>query len=60
MRNFLFNLALLAVIAIVLYILAPDMMRQVLGIYDGLGILPLVIVMVLLAALPSRARRRRR
>jgi len=60
MRDFLRNLALLAGLAILLFIVAPDIMRQILGIYNGLGILPIVAVLILLAALPRRTRRWRR
>jgi len=57
--DFLFNLAILAVISIVLFALFPDIMRQVLGLYDGLGILPVMVILVILAALPKRRRRKR-
>ena len=60
MLDFLRNLALLGVIAILLFIVAPDVMRQILGIYNGLGILPIVAVLILLAALSRKTRRRRR
>jgi len=59
MGNFLRNLALLAVLGAILFIVAPDMMRQVLGLYNGLRILPIFILLVILAALPRRNRRRR-
>jgi hypothetical protein len=35
--DFLFNLAILAVIGIVFFALFPDIMRQVLGLYNGHG-----------------------
>jgi hypothetical protein len=57
MRNFLINLAILAVIAIALFVMFPDILRQVVGLYDGLGILPIVILLVILSALPRRKRR---
>jgi uncharacterized membrane protein YhaH (DUF805 family) len=57
--DFLFNLAILAVIGIVLFALFPDIMRQVLGLYDGLGILPVMVIFIVLAALPKRNRRKR-
>jgi hypothetical protein len=57
MRNFLINLTILVVIAIVLFIMFPDIMRQVVGLYNGLGILPIIILLVILSALPRRKRR---
>jgi hypothetical protein len=59
MRNFLVNLALLGLIGVVLYFIAPDIMRGVLGIYNGLGIIPVMIILVILAALPQKRRRTR-
>ena len=58
MKNFLRNLAIIVVMIVVIFILFPDLMRQVTGVFSGLGILPIVIIMILLAALPSRRRRR--
>jgi hypothetical protein len=57
--DLLLNLAILAVIGIVLFALFPDIMRQVLGLYDGLGILPVMVILFILAALPKRKRRKR-
>ncbi|HBO33526.1 MAG TPA: hypothetical protein DD636_02095 [Anaerolineaceae bacterium] len=56
-KNFLKNLGLLVVLGVVLLLVAPDMMRQV---YDAFGQLfgPLVIVMIIVAALPRRKRTR--
>jgi hypothetical protein len=59
MKDFLFNLAILTVIGIVFFALFPDIMRQVLGLYDGPGILPVIVILVILAALPKRKRRKR-
>jgi hypothetical protein len=59
LMDLLLNLAILAVIGIVLFALFPDIMRQVLGLYDGLGILPVMVILVILAALPKRKRRKR-
>jgi len=56
MRDFLRNLALLAVIGIVLFVAFPDMMRQIFGLYNGLGILPIFVLMVIVAAIPKRKR----
>ena len=58
MRSFLRNLALLAFLGIVVFLLFPDMMKGVLEVYNGLGLLPVVIVLVILAALPRRKQRR--
>lgn len=54
MKNFLRNLALLAIIGIVMLIAFPDMTRQIFGFYNGLGILPIFIIMVIVAALPRK------
>ena len=53
LKNFLKNLGFLVVIGIVLFFVAPDMMRQV---FDAFGQLfgPLAIIMIIVAALPSR------
>jgi len=59
MRDFIFNLALFLVLAVVLYLIAPDIMGNIVGLYNGLGILPIFIIMMILAALPRRYRRRR-
>lgn len=58
MLNFLKNLAMLVALGVVLFIIAPDIMRQIFGLYGGLGILPIFILLVILAALPRRKRRR--
>jgi hypothetical protein len=60
MRNFLRNLALLAVLAIALFLVAPDTMKGVLRIYNGLGLLPIIAILVIPAALPRKSRGRRR
>lgn len=60
MLNFVRNLALLGFLGIILFSAAPDVMRQVVGIFGGLGILPVVFILVLMAALPRKGRRRRR
>ena len=59
MKDFIRNLAILAVLAIVVFLVFPDLMRQVFGLFNGLGILTLFILMVILAALPRRSRKRR-
>jgi len=57
LKDFLINLAILAVIMIVLFLAAPDMMRQV---YELLGALfgPILILIVLVRALPRKRRSR--
>ncbi len=52
MRDFLRNLALLGGMAVILYLIVPEKTRQVFGVYNGLGILPIVLILVILAALP--------
>ena len=53
LKNFLKNLGFLVVIGIVLFFVAPDMMRQV---FDAFGQLfgPLAIIMIIVVALPSK------
>lgn len=53
LKNFLKNLGFLVVIGIVLFFVAPNMMRQV---FDAFGQLfgPLAIIMIIVAALPSK------
>lgn len=58
MRNFLRNLALLVVLVLLLFIIFPDMMKQVIGVYNGLGFLPIIILVLMVAALPRRRSRR--
>jgi hypothetical protein len=60
MKNFLINLAFFIFLGVVLLILFPDIMRQVFGLYNGLGILPIFILLVVVAALPRRKRGKRR
>jgi hypothetical protein len=59
MRDFLFNLAGLVVIGLVLFLLFPDITKGILQLYNGLGILPIFVLTVIVAALPRRRRRRR-
>jgi hypothetical protein len=59
MRDFLLNLAGLVLIGLVLFLLFPDISKGILQVYNGLGILPIFLLMVVLAALPRRKRRRR-
>lgn len=56
-KDFIFNLVLLAVILIVLYLVMPGVFGQV---YQAMGILfgpGLILLMVIIAALPSRRHR---
>jgi hypothetical protein len=57
MKNFLINLGIIVGCGVIIFILFPDMVKQIFGVYNGLGILPVFILMVLLAALPRRRRR---
>lgn len=55
LKDFLRNLGLLLVIGLVLYVLFPDIMRQVFQIYGALfG--PVVILIIIVAALPRKRR----
>jgi len=58
MKDFLRNLGILLVLAIIVFALFPDIMRQVFGLFNGLGILPFFIIMVLISAIPRRKRRK--
>jgi hypothetical protein len=60
MRDFLVNLAFMAIIVIVLFILMPAQMRQTMEIYAGLGLVPVLIVVALVKALPRRSKSGRR
>jgi len=56
---FIGNLGLLIIIGLILFFVAPEMLREV---YEFLGTLfwPIIITICLLAALPSRRRKRRK
>lgn len=59
LKDFVRNLALLTLIGIILLVLFPDIMRQVFGLYGALfG--PLVILILIVAALPKRNKKRNR
>jgi hypothetical protein len=60
MRDFLQNLFLLFGIAVVLFIVSPDTMRGIVGLFGGLGILPMFLLMVIVSAIPRRRSRGRR
>jgi len=56
-KDFLRNILILVAIVVVLFIIYPDMMKQVFQVYGALfG--PLAIIMVLVFALPRRKRGR--
>ena len=58
LKNLLRNLVFLIVLGLVLYIINPDIMKQVYDLYWALfG--PIVILMVIVAAFPSKRRTRR-
>jgi asparagine N-glycosylation enzyme membrane subunit Stt3 len=59
MKDFLRNLGILIIIGVVFFVLFPEIMRGILGLYDGLGILPIFILLIIVSALPKRKRRRR-
>lgn len=57
LKQLLINLVLLLVMGVVLYLIAPDIMGQVFGVYGALfG--PLALVMLVVFALPRKSRRR--
>jgi hypothetical protein len=60
MRGFLFNLVLISGIVIALFFVMPDIMKQVVGVYNGMGILGIFIAMIVVAAIPGKSRGRRR
>ena len=60
MRDFIRNLILLGAIAIFLFLIAPDIMRQMIELFNGLGILMIFLLMILMSALPHGSRNRRR
>lgn len=47
MKDFLRNLGILLVLAIIVFALFPDIKSQVFGLFNGLGILPVFIIMVI-------------
>jgi hypothetical protein len=56
MKTFLRNLAILIGIIVILTILFSGPMGQITQVYNGLGILPIVIIVILVAALPRKSR----
>lgn len=59
MRGFLLNLFIMAVFGVIFFLLFPDITKGILQLYNGLGILPIFVLMVIVAALPRRRRRHR-
>jgi len=57
--NLLKNLAFLVVIGIVLFIIAPDMMKQVFELYGALFGPGIVIFLIVVTALPQRRNSKR-
>jgi hypothetical protein len=60
MKDFLINIIILAGLAVIVFLIFPDLMRQIIGIYKGLGILTIFILSLILAAIPKRRHRRDR
>ncbi len=58
-KRLLWNLGLLIAIGLVLYVLFPDIIRQVAQVY-GLLFGPVIIILLVLAAAMPQGRRRRR
>ncbi len=54
LKGFLTNLLILTAIGAVLFIAAPDMMKQVFQLYGGLFGPGIVIVLIIVAALPRK------
>jgi hypothetical protein len=57
-KHFLRNLVILIAIGVVLYIIAPGMMKQVFQLYGKL-LGPLIIIVVIVVALPRKNRAKR-
>ncbi|MEW5868516.1 MAG: hypothetical protein AB1894_04520 [Chloroflexota bacterium] len=58
-KDFIRNLVILAILGIVLFVLFPDIMRQVFELYSAL-LGPIAILVVVVAALPQKKRKRQR
>jgi len=56
-RDFIRNLILLAFIALIIFLMFPQMMSRVASIYGGLGILVPFILLIVLLALPAKKKR---
>ena len=57
LKGFLRNLGALLIIGLVLFVLFPDMIKQVFHLYGAL-LGPLFILMLIIAALPRKRRNR--
>ena len=57
LKGFLRNLGLLLIIGMILFILFPDMMKQIFQLYGAL-LGPIAIIVVIVAALPRKKRRK--
>jgi len=57
LKGFLTNLLIIAAIGVVLFIVAPDMMKQVFQLYGGLFGPIVIVLLIIVAALPRRRRR---
>ena len=53
LKGFLRNLGVLLIIGIVLYVLFPDMLKQIFQLYGAL-LGPVAIIVVIVAALPRK------
>ena len=58
LKGFLRNLGLLLIIGLVLYVLFPDMMKQIFQLYGAL-LGPITIIVIIVAALPRKKRAKR-
>lgn len=57
LKNLLINIGILLAIGVVLYLVAPDVMRQVFQLFKGIYGPAIIILLVVVAALPRRRRR---
>jgi len=60
LKRFLINLAVLIGLGILLLILFPDLMRQVYQLFGGLFAPAVILLLILVAALPRKGRRKGR
>ena len=56
-KDLLRNLGLLLLIGIALFVIFPEMMRQVFQVYGALFTPALIVILILVAALPRKRRR---
>jgi len=54
MAGFVRNLILLVVIVAAVFMLFPQTMRDVVGVFGGIGILPVFVLLLVLSAIPRR------